>query len=294
MTQAAVQSSAGTSSSRHRPRRLSRFSPSGSATSSRRSTTCSAAPIAETVFEPRVGGHIYDRATDGTVCRWARVLVYDPPRRVVFSWDIGPTWQLETDPEKASEVEVRFIEEAPTAPASSSSTGTSTATVQVGSRRRRRRPRPGLAAVPRPVRGSVRRRGASEFRGSRPVPLCEPRVGRNRSATGSLYREPGGNPFRVAVLEACRPIAAAAQRPHGVVGVHAVRAAAVGDDVAVLGHLPQPTGRARRPAATPRRRCARPGTPPPAGRPAPRRLRRAAAGPAGHGSRRPGVDRSPR
>jgi uncharacterized protein YndB with AHSA1/START domain len=72
-----------------------------------------AAPIAETVFEPRVGGHIYDRATDGTECRWARVLVYEPPHRVVFSWDIGPTWQLETDPENASEVEVRFVEENP-------------------------------------------------------------------------------------------------------------------------------------------------------------------------------------
>jgi uncharacterized protein YndB with AHSA1/START domain len=72
-----------------------------------------AAPIAETVFEPRVGGHIYDRATDGTECHWARVLVYEPPLRVVFSWDIGPTWQLETDPENASEVEVRFIEETP-------------------------------------------------------------------------------------------------------------------------------------------------------------------------------------
>jgi uncharacterized protein YndB with AHSA1/START domain len=70
------------------------------------------APIAETVFEPRVGGHIYDRATDGTECHWARVLVYEPPLRVVFSWDIGPTWQLETDPENASEVEVRFIAEA--------------------------------------------------------------------------------------------------------------------------------------------------------------------------------------
>jgi uncharacterized protein YndB with AHSA1/START domain len=72
-----------------------------------------AAPIAETVFEPWVGGHIYDRATDGTECRWARVLVYEPPHRVVFSWDIGPTWRLETDPENASEVEVRFIEETP-------------------------------------------------------------------------------------------------------------------------------------------------------------------------------------
>jgi uncharacterized protein YndB with AHSA1/START domain len=68
------------------------------------------APIAETVFEARVGGNIYDRATDGTECRWARVLVFDPPRRVVFSWDIGPTWQLETEPANASEVEVRFIE----------------------------------------------------------------------------------------------------------------------------------------------------------------------------------------
>jgi uncharacterized protein YndB with AHSA1/START domain len=70
-------------------------------------------PIAETVFEPRVGGHIYDRGTDGSECRWARILAFDPPCRVVFSWDIGPTWQLETEPENASEVEVRFIPESP-------------------------------------------------------------------------------------------------------------------------------------------------------------------------------------
>jgi uncharacterized protein YndB with AHSA1/START domain len=68
-----------------------------------------AAPIAETVFEPRVGGFIYDRATDGSECRWARVLAYEPPHRVVFSWDIGPTWQIETEPENTSEVEVRFV-----------------------------------------------------------------------------------------------------------------------------------------------------------------------------------------
>jgi uncharacterized protein YndB with AHSA1/START domain len=70
-------------------------------------------PIAETVFEARVGGHIYDRGEDGTECRWARVLVYDPPERVVFSWDISPQWQLVTEPENASEVEVRFIPETP-------------------------------------------------------------------------------------------------------------------------------------------------------------------------------------
>jgi uncharacterized protein YndB with AHSA1/START domain len=72
-----------------------------------------AVPIAETVFEPRVGGHIYDRGVDGSVCRWSRVLAYEPPHRVLFTWDISPRWQLETDLDKTSEVEVRFIAETP-------------------------------------------------------------------------------------------------------------------------------------------------------------------------------------
>jgi uncharacterized protein YndB with AHSA1/START domain len=69
--------------------------------------------LAETVFEPREGGHVYDRAVDGSDCRWARVLAYEPPNRVVISWDISPQWQIETDLEKTSEVEVRFVSEAP-------------------------------------------------------------------------------------------------------------------------------------------------------------------------------------
>ena len=69
--------------------------------------------IAETVFEPRVGGHIYDRGVDGSECRWARVLAYEPPTRVVFSWDISPQWQIESDPGSTSEVEVRFVAETP-------------------------------------------------------------------------------------------------------------------------------------------------------------------------------------
>lgn len=67
--------------------------------------------IAETVLEPKVGGHIYDRGVDGSECRWARILAYDPPHRVVFSWDIDPSWQLETDLDNTSEVEVRFVAE---------------------------------------------------------------------------------------------------------------------------------------------------------------------------------------
>jgi uncharacterized protein YndB with AHSA1/START domain len=71
-------------------------------------------PIAETVFEPRVGGNIVDLAIDGSECRWGRILAFDPPDRVVFSWDISPQWTIETDPARTSEVEVRFYAESPT------------------------------------------------------------------------------------------------------------------------------------------------------------------------------------
>jgi uncharacterized protein YndB with AHSA1/START domain len=67
--------------------------------------------IAETVFETREGGNVYDRGVDGSECRWARVLSFEPPDRVVFSWDITPQWQIETDLSRASEVEVRFVSE---------------------------------------------------------------------------------------------------------------------------------------------------------------------------------------
>jgi uncharacterized protein YndB with AHSA1/START domain len=71
------------------------------------------APLAEMVFEPRVGGHIYDRGTDGSECRWATVLAYDPPHSVMFTWNIGLDWEIETDPKQVSEVEVRFLAETP-------------------------------------------------------------------------------------------------------------------------------------------------------------------------------------
>jgi uncharacterized protein YndB with AHSA1/START domain len=41
------------------------------------------------------------------------VLAYEPPDRVVISWDINPRWQIETDLEKTSEVEIRFTAETP-------------------------------------------------------------------------------------------------------------------------------------------------------------------------------------
>ena len=69
------------------------------------------ADLAAMVFEPFRGGRVYDRGVDGSECQWARVLEYEPPHRFVISWDIDLTWKLETDPARASEVEVRFVPE---------------------------------------------------------------------------------------------------------------------------------------------------------------------------------------
>ncbi len=66
------------------------------------------APLERMEFQPWVGGNIIDHGTDGSTSVWSRVLAYEPPNRVVFSWDITPDWQIETDPSRASEVEITF------------------------------------------------------------------------------------------------------------------------------------------------------------------------------------------
>lgn len=71
------------------------------------------ADIAESVFEPRSGGRVFDRGVDGSECQWGRVLAYEPPDRIVFSWDINPSWQIEGDLSRSSEVEVRFVSDGP-------------------------------------------------------------------------------------------------------------------------------------------------------------------------------------
>lgn len=67
-----------------------------------------AEPLAEMVFETHVGGHIIDRGINGAENRWATILAYEPPTRVAFSWDINPSWQIEADPARRSEVHVTF------------------------------------------------------------------------------------------------------------------------------------------------------------------------------------------
>jgi uncharacterized protein YndB with AHSA1/START domain len=70
-----------------------------------------AVDIAQSIFEPKVGGRIFDRGVDGSECQWGRVLAYEPPERIVFSWDISPHWRIETDLTRSSEVEVCFVAE---------------------------------------------------------------------------------------------------------------------------------------------------------------------------------------
>jgi uncharacterized protein YndB with AHSA1/START domain len=70
-------------------------------------------PLARMVLEPRVGGRAYGVGVRGGESDWGRVLAYEPPNRFVVSWDINLQWTRELDPERSSEVEVRFIAEDP-------------------------------------------------------------------------------------------------------------------------------------------------------------------------------------
>ena len=63
----------------------------------------------DAIIEPRIGGRWYERGDDGSTCQWGSVLSWEPPSRLVLSWDIDANWQYE--PDLKTEIEVRFIAE---------------------------------------------------------------------------------------------------------------------------------------------------------------------------------------
>jgi uncharacterized protein YndB with AHSA1/START domain len=67
--------------------------------------TISHEPNAEIVFDPRVGGRIYERTSDGQEIEWGEIKVWEPPRRLVY------VWRIATDRASATEVEIAFIEQ---------------------------------------------------------------------------------------------------------------------------------------------------------------------------------------
>jgi uncharacterized protein YndB with AHSA1/START domain len=69
------------------------------------------AELEAAVMEPREGGRWYERTVDGRECDWGEVLAWEPPERVLLSWDINARWQA--DKTSRTEVEVRFIVEDP-------------------------------------------------------------------------------------------------------------------------------------------------------------------------------------
>ena len=62
-------------------------------------------------MEPRAGGRWYERGEDGSECEWGKVLVWDPPTRVLLAWQINV--QFKYDPTALSEVDIRFSAESP-------------------------------------------------------------------------------------------------------------------------------------------------------------------------------------
>jgi uncharacterized protein YndB with AHSA1/START domain len=63
-------------------------------------------------IEPRVGGFCFERGPHGLRLDWGRVAAWEPPHRLVFSWQIGADRTPEPNPAHASEVEVRFAPDA--------------------------------------------------------------------------------------------------------------------------------------------------------------------------------------
>jgi uncharacterized protein YndB with AHSA1/START domain len=65
-------------------------------------------PMKKAIVEGKAGGRCYTEQEDGTESDWGRVLVWEPPHRIVLAWQVTPEWGYQPDLAQSSEVEIRF------------------------------------------------------------------------------------------------------------------------------------------------------------------------------------------
>jgi uncharacterized protein YndB with AHSA1/START domain len=70
------------------------------------SHTIGGSPQPQVVLEGRAGGRWYERSPEGAECEWGKVLVWDPPGRLVLAWQLNGLWKY--DPTLITEVEITF------------------------------------------------------------------------------------------------------------------------------------------------------------------------------------------
>jgi len=63
-------------------------------------------PLERMVVEPRAGGRWYSICQDGSEIEVGKVVAWEPPSRLVLTWQITAQWQF--DPNFSTEVEVSF------------------------------------------------------------------------------------------------------------------------------------------------------------------------------------------
>jgi len=73
--------------------------------------TIAESPFVDVRVEPHEGGRWFEVDADGKECQWGRVMVWEPPRRVVLAWQITARWAY--DPGFETELEIRFVEVGP-------------------------------------------------------------------------------------------------------------------------------------------------------------------------------------
>jgi DNA-binding transcriptional ArsR family regulator len=67
----------------------------------------------EVILEPFPGGRWYERGADGAETDWGKVLAWQPPYRLLLTFQVSSRWTREKDPASAGEIEVTFSPEGP-------------------------------------------------------------------------------------------------------------------------------------------------------------------------------------